>query len=67
MPDRISAQERLTRGYATSSPAKKPRPKSAGWPGGAGEESPEMERIRAGLSPLQRTSVGFARLQRGEQ
>jgi hypothetical protein len=48
-----TAQQRLRDGYAARSPQK---PKE--------EESPEMERIRAGLSPSHRTSVGYARIRR---
>lgn len=48
-----TAQQRLSDAYAALSPEK---PKE--------EETPETERIRAGLSPVHRMSVGYARLRR---
>lgn len=56
--------ERLSDGYAASTPIKKPPIKAGEWPGGArAEDTEEMERVRASLSPSQRISVGYARLE----
>ncbi len=56
MPNTKTAQERMRDGYKARSPEKP-----------AKQESAETERIRAGLSPSHRMSVGYTRIQRGEQ
>lgn len=60
-----TAQERLSDGYAASTPIKKQPLKVGDWPDAArAEESAEIERARAGLSPSHRMSVGYAHIRR---
>jgi hypothetical protein len=63
-----TAQQKLRDGYAASTPIRKQPLKAGDWPdAGRAEETAEMERVRAGLGPAHRMSVGYARIQRGER